>query len=603
MEENPRKRTRNFAKRKCDVMSDTMFDACFYEFYKDVTKIGADGNWGELFGVLERCLPDLLRDVHLTQMNLQLTAPMTIYDLNETQMMKVLYKTGENSSRIPWRVERESIEEKMIWIELYPEQGNEWNDLEWKRLDFLCQHILDACEKIYLNQRLQRIKMVDSLTGVDNSLGIVGYAHMLEHQGKLEAYTAIFSNIKNFKYINKRMGDKKGDEVLRMYAQKIQGMMQKGERIGRLGGDNFLLLVQKENAQAFLDELSCMKLTVQMPDGERTIELTSYLGVYSVHPGNTVSELMNSSSVALNMARSSQTQNCIWFQDEMMERVMREKEVSILFPQALQNREFVVYYQPKVTLSDNELHGAEALVRWIRDGKMVPPMEFIPVLEREGTVCALDFYVFEQVCRDIRRWLDHGIEPVRISSNFSKAHLNHPNFVSEILRIEKKYQIDPKYIEVELTETTGAENTKEVALFVEQMRKYGIAVSIDDFGTGYSSLNLLKDLNVDVIKMDASFLNTLEQQRVSDRVILQNLIHMINELHMEVVAEGVETVNQAQFLRNSDCSTAQGFLFDRPLPREDFEIRLTAGRIYQKEIEEEKKQEEDKKSEKESPNS
>ena len=566
-------------------MKEAMFDACFFEIYKEMTKIGAYGNLGELFEVLERCLPGLLDDLHLVQMNLQLTAPMTVYDLKETSIRRVLYQTDKKSRRIPWRIERKSIEQKVIWMELYPEEQTEWKTNEWNRLEILCQHILDACEKIYLNQRLQRIKMVDSLTDIDNSLGIAEYGGVLQQRGKLKEYIAVFCNIKNFKYINKELGPRRGDEVMCLFAKKIQEMMQKEERIGRLGGDNFLLLVKKENIQIFLEELSGMELTLQMPGGKRTIYVSSYLGVYDIQPGDTVSDFLNCSSIALNVVRKSQAHTCLWFQKEMLDQLMREKEVSTLFPQALKNREFVVYYQPKVTLADNKLHGAEALVRWVRDGKIISPIDFIPVLEREGTVCALDFYVFEQVCADIRRWLDLGIEPVRISSNFSKAHLSNPDFASEILQIEKKYRIDSKYIEVELTETTGAENTKQVTEFVEQMRKYGISVSIDDFGTGYSSLHVLKVLYVDVIKLDASFLNTLEQQRVSDRIILKNLIHMINELHMEPLAEGVETVNQAYFLRDSACATAQGFLFDRPLPRSEFEMRLTDGRIYKKENE------------------
>ncbi|MGN0484314.1 MAG: putative bifunctional diguanylate cyclase/phosphodiesterase [Lachnospiraceae bacterium] len=561
-------------------MSVTMFDTYFYGLYKDMLKIGTDGNWKELFDVLEQHLPQIVKDLHLVQMRLHLITPMTIYDLNETELTKILYTNKEEPHCIPCRIERNSDDAKELWIELSPQHRDDWSDEEWKRLDFLCQHILDACEKMLLKQKWQRMEIMDSLTGVQNTLGITGYGGMLAHFGRLQEYDAVFSNIRNFKYINKKVGARRGDAVLRLYSQKVQGMMDAEERFSRLGGDNFLSLVKKEHIESFLNNLSCV--TVALPDSKEMIELHSCMGVYSMKPGDTTSHFMNNSSVAFNFAHESQNHNCIWFRDEMLDRVLHKKEISVLFPQALQNQEFVVYYQPKVTLSNNTLHGAEALVRWYRNGKLVPPTEFIPTLEREGTVCNLDFFVFEQVCKDLRRWLDLGIEPVRISSNFSKVHLHHANFASEILRIEQKYQIDSKYIEIELTETTGVENTKEVAQFVEQMHQYGIDVSIDDFGTGYSSLNLLKDLDVDVIKMDASFLTTLEQHRTSDRVILQNLIHMINELHMEVVAEGVETRPQAQFLLESHCATAQGFLFDRPLPREEFEKRLTEGRIYKK---------------------
>ena len=259
---------------------------------------------------------------------------------------------------------------------------------------------------------------------------------------------------------------------------------------------------------------------------------------------------------------------------------MRQKEVSQMFPKALENREFVVYYQPKVTLSDNQLCGSEALVRWFRGGAMVPPMSFIPVLEREGSVCKLDFYVLEQVCLDIQNWLSRGIEPVRVSVNFSKIHLQNPHLADEILAVLKKYDISPKYIEVELTEMSGYESYETLSCFVQTMRENGVSTSIDDFGTGYSSLNLLKDLNVDIIKLDKSFLKNMEKHRENDVIVIKNIVNMVNDLDMEVIAEGVETQKQAEFLRGINCRMAQGFLFDRPLPRAEFEKRLSGDHVY-----------------------
>jgi EAL domain-containing protein (putative c-di-GMP-specific phosphodiesterase class I) len=258
----------------------------------------------------------------------------------------------------------------------------------------------------------------------------------------------------------------------------------------------------------------------------------------------------------------------------MLDRVMHDKEVSTIFKKALLNEEFVVYYQPKVDLNNNQLCGCEALVRWVKDGKVMPPMEFIPVLEREGSVCKLDFYVFEKVCRDINQWLRQGIEPVRISTNFSKAHLHNRSFADDIVSIMRKYEVDSRYLEVELTEMSGYEDYDALSVFVDEMKDYGVKTSIDDFGTGYSSLNLLKDLNVDVIKLDKSFLNNIEKKGESDEIVIKSIIKMVTDLNMKVIAEGVETVEQAEFLKDAECCMAQGFLFDKPLPRDEFEKRL-----------------------------
>ena len=210
-------------------------------------------------------------------------------------------------------------------------------------------------------------------------------------------------------------------------------------------------------------------------------------------------------------------------------------------------------------------------------------MEYIPVLEHEGSIGRLDLYVFEKVCEDINRWLSMGLAPVRVSVNFSKLHLQNNDLSRQVMEIIQKYNIDPKYIEIELTEMTGAEDFTALNAFVQKMKSVGIATSIDDFGTGYSSLNLLKDLDVDVIKLDKSFFTNIGDQdrgASTDRTVVKNIVRMVNELEMETVSEGVETHTQAEFLREISCNTAQGFLFDRPLPRDEYEKRLSDSEHY-----------------------
>ena len=266
-----------------------------------------------------------------------------------------------------------------------------------------------------------------------------------------------------------------------------------------------------------------------------------------------------------------------WYDPSMREKAMHDKQISQLFPEAVLAEEFLVYYQPKVNLDNKELCGCEALVRWYHNGAIVPPMDFIPVLEREGTVCALDFYVFEHVCRDLRRWLDNGITPVRASVNFSQQHLQNDRLAERIVSIMKQYHIDSKYIEVELTEMSGSKNHDALLEFLRKMRDYGICTSIDDFGTGYSSLNMLREFKADIIKLDKSFIDRISlnvsDYRV-DEIVIENIIRMAQELNLEIISEGVETEHQAEFLKRVHCNMAQGFLFDKPLPRDEFEKRL-----------------------------
>jgi EAL domain-containing protein (putative c-di-GMP-specific phosphodiesterase class I) len=376
------------------------------------------------------------------------------------------------------------------------------------------------------------------------------------------------------------LGPRRGDLVLRQYAKRIQTVLAEDELISRLGGDNFTALIQKTHVHSFLQYMSDIKITVPYLESTKTFDVRARIGICEIQEGHRIGEVMNATTAALSVAKNSGKGDYIWFKPEMLANSLHDKEISLNFPKALESREFVVYYQPKVTLADNRLCGCEALVRWMRNGKLVPPMEFIPVLEREGSICRLDFYVLETVCQDIRRWALKGIQPVCVSVNFSKAHLHNEHLAEDVIAVLEKYAIDPKYIEIELTEMSGYENYETLSLFVHRMKENGVRTSIDDFGTGYSSLNLLKDLNVDIIKLDKSFLNNVENHGENDSIVIRNIVNMVNELNMEVIAEGVETQKQAQFLREISCCMAQGYLFDKPLPHDDFEKRLEDNHVY-----------------------
>ena len=244
-----------------------------------------------------------------------------------------------------------------------------------------------------------------------------------------------------------------------------------------------------------------------------------------------------------------------------------------MFMDSLAKNEFKVYYQPKVDLLTKELCGCEALSRWYAQ-RLITPAEFIPILESDGTIKNLDFYVLETVCKNLRDWLDKGIEPVLISTNFSKLHLADENFENHILSLLDKYSIPPKYLELELTELSDYQYFDRLVRFVNTMKEAGLKISIDDFGTGYSSMSLIRNLNPDVIKLDKSLIDNVaikdDKKAKTDQIISRSIIEMAHELGITVIAEGVETKAQAEFLKASGCLMAQGFLFDRALEHDEF---------------------------------
>ena len=194
------------------------------------------------------------------------------------------------------------------------------------------------------------------------------------------------------------------------------------------------------------------------------------MGIYDIAPGNNADDALNCATIALSYARQQNAKNVVWFEKKMRDTDLLAQDISIAFPKALKQGDMIVYYQPKVSLEDNSLCGCEALVRWVRDGLIVPPMDFIPALEREGTICDLDMYVFEKVCKDIRRWLDHGMKPVRVSVNFSKLHFKDERFAEHILDIIHRQGIPSTYIEIELTEASGFESFGWIVMFLGGIR-------------------------------------------------------------------------------------------------------------------------------------
>ena len=465
---------------------------------------------------------------------------------------------------------------------IYPAKGNEFSPEALAEVQFFASIIEALFEHSKLTDLIYQATITDAATGVHNPHYLVQMGNMLEGKGLLSKYTAFFINLKNFKYVNKSLGPEPSNRVLTIYAQSAKAFLKEDEVFVRLGGDNFFALILSERTNDFLNKFVIFPINERKQGSELIVQVMARMGVYRATEGDSFNDLMNKSAVALDLGRNVLNKDITLFKPEMMEKVMYQKKVSTNFPQALNNGEFTIYFQPKINLYDHNLHSAEALVRWVHDDRIIPPAEFIDILEKEESICKLDLFVFENVCKCLRRWIDAGMHTVRISSNFSKRNLRNQNIVNEILSIMKKYDIDSKYIEIELTEISDYDDYTEFESFVKKLRHNGISVAIDDFGTGYSTMNILKNLGVDVIKIDKSLIDNLENPKKEDEIVIRNIVNMINELSIETIAEGVETPAQVKFLKRIHCPLVQGFLFDQPLTISDFETRLKAPHYYEK---------------------
>ena len=402
------------------------------------------------------------------------------------------------------------------------------------------------------------------------------YLNKLIAKSEISQYTAIYFNLKKFSVVNQQIGRKNGTKVMHSFINTIVSELESGEILARIGGDNFTLIVKKGNQNKILNILNGIGIFMGGSDSERVF-VSANAGIYEI-PDNSVSsasDVMDRISVALHIARQSDKLDFVYFDDKMLEAKKKANAISAYFPTALKNREFLVYYQPKVTLDGYKLAGAEALCRWKHDGQLIPPFEFISVLERSMDICKLDFYMLDRVCSHLRKWLDEGKKVVRISVNLSRRHLSDMDLTKHILEIIDSHNVPHELIELELTETITDYNFQKLTDTITSLQENGLYASVDDFGVGYSSINLIKEVPWNVLKIDKSLLPSGNgEDKYQNKVMLKYVVAMAQAIGLECVAEGVETPEQIEILRDNCCDFVQGYIFDKPMPVEEFEKRL-----------------------------
>lgn len=394
--------------------------------------------------------------------------------------------------------------------------------------------------------------------------------------GKIEEYAACRFDMKRFSVINNQFGREVGTEILEKFINGLQKGIGPNGCICRVQGDTFVGLFCKKSITFVTKYLSGTMIEVGIKYKKKA-SLSAHAGFYEIEGNKTGEEIMDRIGMAWNVAKHIRRVSYVFFDDRLMQAVENEKWVESVFEDALQKEEFLVYYQPKVMLKNYRLNGAEALCRWVHDGEVILPYRFIPVLEQSHLICDLDFYVLEHVCRDMSRWQKEGKELVKVSVNLSRVHLGDMDLLEQVLEIVDRYEVPHEYIEIELTETTIDVDFRELKEIVIGLRTQGFSVAVDDFGVGYSSLNLIREMPWKVLKIDKSFLPEGNEELEEDeqkRVMLKHIIGMAQNLGLECIAEGVETAEQVTILKENNCYHAQGYLFDKPLPVEQFENRL-----------------------------
>lgn len=397
---------------------------------------------------------------------------------------------------------------------------------------------------------------------------------LLRGEGK---FVMVYANIDRFKLINDAYGDDEGDSVLKQIHQVIDAEMLRWDEVsGRIMADNFGMLMRflsmdklEHRLGRINDQLAALK------DKEGTeYGIRLYFGIYQVTDREeTVSFMLEKANLALKKAPHSVRHKIhMGIYDEKERQILgREKEIEMKMARALKNGEFVPFLQPKYELASETVGGAEALVRWVDPVEgMIFPNEFIPLFEKNGFIVELDLYMFEQVCKMVERWHRNGYRKIPVSVNMSRGHFSVPGFFEQYKEILKHYDVPEESIEIELTESLFYNEMSMLKDLIDQIHQVGMLCSIDDFGSGYSSLNMLKDVEVDALKLDRVFFTNAENDKRSKSVI-NSVLNLAQDLDLRTISEGVEARAQVDYLKQVSCDYIQGYVFAKPMPVPEFE--------------------------------
>ncbi|SER11890.1 diguanylate cyclase (GGDEF) domain-containing protein [Lachnospiraceae bacterium NE2001] len=450
---------------------------------------------------------------------------------------------------------------------------------EVEQLDTMLRVILGFVSRRRLVKKLEDFGFMD-IEGYRNFRAFARHIDICNSENRLGGKVAFHIDLHNFNVVNHEVGRENGDKVMRKYYEMVQETIGDEGIISRLGGDKFIGLFDR-SVKRNVFELFNGAVVPYDEKGQKKIRVSASAGIYMLpnpYMLKSYGDIMDKIMLAGNTAKRQAGGGIVVYDDKMKMAREHIKKVQSDFRDALENEEFAVFYQPKVDINTKKLYGAEALCRWIKGNTIVPPIEFIPILEMNTDICDLDFYMLDHVCADIRRWLDEGREVVRVSVNLSRKHLVDVDLLEHIISIIDKHNVPHEYIEVELTETTTDVMFNDLRRVVCGLQQEGIWTAVDDFGVGYSSLNLIRDIPWNVLKIDKSFVpkDVEEEDSVSNKMF-KHVIMLAHDMGLECVIEGVETLDQLEVLRRNGCNIAQGYFFDRPLPLEDFEQRLNPG--------------------------
>ena len=438
----------------------------------------------------------------------------------------------------------------------------------------------DVTQRREAQRQLVHLARHDALTGLPNRSFL--YESLRDALVRAEENQLVVSllllDIDYFKNVNDTLGHATGDAVLREFAARLATCVRPGDTVGRLAGDEFAVIVLTPPSSAgAIDVANRIRNSLQRPLvlDDKSISVTASIGI-ATYPADTsdLEALIRYADVAMYDAKASGRNGFRCYTAEMNARAVEKADIEAALRLAQGRDEFILHYQPKMNIDSGELNSAEALIRWKRPGHtLVLPGTFVPALEEMGLIVPVGAWVIDMACRQIREWQRTGLGQVRIAVNVSPRQLHEERFVPQVADAVHEHCIDPTLLEFEITESTLMAYGESTSVTLRKLKELGISISIDDFGTGYSNLAYLKRFHVDALKIDIGFIRDV-MTNADDAAIAVAIINMAHSLRLKVIAEGVETREQLEFLRVYGCDEIQGFLLSKPVPAAEFSTKF-----------------------------
>ncbi len=437
----------------------------------------------------------------------------------------------------------------------------------------------DITKKIEIENTLKDLAFHDSLTKLPNRKLFDDRLHQVIELSKEDdvCHAVLFLDLDRFKFINDSLGHQLGDEFLKIVSDRIKESVRKTDTVGRFAGDEFSILLPNTDMDKAISLAERLNQVVIEPYNIKghSISVSASIGIafYDKSINQSADDLIRNADTAMYHTKRNGKNNFTVYSSELDTKTTYKLSIEKDLKTAVSNQEFTLYYQPINDIKTNELSAMEALIRWNHpELGLIPPDHFISISEESGQIVSIGKWVLREACLQNKKWQNAGYRPFKVAVNISTIQLKHQNFVHTVKEILKETELDPQWLELEVTESILMEDNEMLKSVLMNLKEIGLSISIDDFGTGYTSLSYLRQFSFDKVKIDRSFINDISHD-LTGKAITSTIISLAHKLKMGVIAEGIENDIQLDFLKEEGCDEGQGFYFSRPLPVEMHRLR------------------------------